>query len=72
MSRRTCLHRGPQLEGDKPAKTYAIGFLHLDIAKVQTAAGKLYLFLAIDRTSNFAFVQLVDMATAVTASVPCF
>jgi transposase InsO family protein len=64
--------RLPQLEGDKPAKrtfkTYPIGFFHLDIAEVQTAEGKLYLFVAIDRTSKFAFVQLVDKANRVTAS----
>lgn len=30
---------------------------------MQTAEGKLYLFVAIDRTSKFAFVQLVEKAT---------
>jgi hypothetical protein len=35
---------------------------------VQTAEGKLYLFVAIDRTSKFAFVQLVDNADRVSAS----
>jgi hypothetical protein len=35
---------------------------------VQTAEGKPYLFVAIDRTSKFAFVQLVDSATRVTAA----
>jgi hypothetical protein len=48
---------------DKPAKkkfkTYLIGFSHIDIAEVQTAEGKLYIYVAIDRTSKFAFVQLV-------------
>jgi transposase InsO family protein len=29
---------------------------------VRTAEGKLYLFVAIDRTSNFAFVELVERA----------
>src|SRR4029078_6244332 len=59
-------------EGDKPAKkrfkSYPIGFFHIDIAEVQTAEGKLYLFVAIDRTSKFAFVQLVEKANRVTAS----
>jgi hypothetical protein len=45
-----------------------IGFFHIDIAEVQTAQGKLCLFVAIDRTSKFAFVQLVESATRVTAS----
>ena len=35
---------------------------------MQTAEGKLYLFVAIDRTSKFAFTQLVEQATRVTAS----
>jgi transposase InsO family protein len=60
------------VEGDKPArkkfKSYPIGFFHIDIAEVQTAEGKLYLFVAIDRTSKFAFVQLVDSANRLTAS----
>jgi hypothetical protein len=62
----------PGVTGDKPAKkkfkTYPIGFFHIDIAEVQTAEGKLYLFVAIDRTSKFAFVQLVESANRVTAS----
>ena len=58
-----CLQRNgiarlPEVEGDKPAqkkyKSYPIGYFHFDIAEVQTAGGKLYLFVAIDRTSKFA------------------
>jgi transposase InsO family protein len=64
--------RLPDVEGDKPAKkkfkSYPIGFFHIDIAEVQTAEGKLYLYVAIDRTSKFAFVQLVTSANRVTAS----
>src|SRR5438445_935071 len=64
--------RLPDVDGDKPAKktfkTYPIGFFHIDIAEVQTVQGKLYLFVAIDRTSKFAFVQLVERANRVTAS----
>jgi transposase InsO family protein len=63
--------RLPDIEGEKPAKkkfkTYAIGFFHIDIAEVRTEEGKLYLYVAIDRTSKFAFVRLVDKATTVTA-----
>ena len=54
------ISRLPEVEGDKPDKkkfkTYPIGYFHIDIAEVQTAEGKLYLFVAIDRTSKFAFV----------------
>jgi len=64
--------RLPDVDGDKPPKkrfkSYPIGFFHIDIAEVQTAQGKLHLFVAIDRTSKFAFVQLADQATRVTAS----
>ena len=63
--------RLPQMEGDKEPrrkfKTYPIGFFHVDIAEVQTAQGKLYLFVAIDRTSKFALAQLVDKANTHTA-----
>ena len=52
-----------EVEGDKPTKkkfkSYPIGYFHIDIAEVQTAEGKLYLYVAIDRTSKFTFVQLV-------------
>jgi transposase InsO family protein len=66
------ISRLAETEGEKPArkkfKAYPIGFFHIDIAEVQTAEGKLYLFVAIDRTSKFAFAQLVDKANRVTAS----
>ena len=52
------ISRLPDVEGDKPAKqkfkAYPIGYFHIDIAEVRTAEGKLYLFVAIDRTSKFA------------------
>ena len=53
--------------GDKPGKKrfkkYPIGYFHIDIAEVRTAAGKLYLFVAIDRTSKFVFAQLHERKT---------
>lgn len=49
-------------------KTYPIGFFHIDIAEVRTEEGKLYMFVAIDRTSKFAFVQLHEKATHRTAA----
>ena len=61
----------PDVEGDKPKrqqfKRYPIGFFHIDIAEVQTAEGKLYLFVGIDRTSKFAVTQLVEKADRKTA-----
>ena len=65
------ISRLPDIEGDKPKrqrfKRYPIGFFHIDIAEVQTAEGKLYLFVGIDRTSKFAVTQLVDKADRRTA-----
>jgi hypothetical protein len=59
----------PDVEGDKPAKQkfYPIGFVHIDIAEVQTAEDTLYLYVGIDRTSKFAFTQLTERANTVTA-----
>jgi hypothetical protein len=39
-------------------KPYPIGYFHLDIAEVQTEAGKLDRLVAMDRTSKVAFAQL--------------
>src|SRR3954465_13259456 len=59
--------RLPDIDGDKPKrsrfKAYPVGYFHLDIAQVSTEQGKLHLFVAIDRTSKFAFVQLHEKAT---------
>ena len=64
--------RLPEVGGDKPArktfKCYPIGYFHIDIAEVQTAEGKLYMFVAIDRTSKFAFARLVTKAGKMAAA----
>lgn len=66
------ISRLPEVQGDKPAKkrfkSYPIGYLHVDIAEVQTAEGKLYLFVAIDRTSKFALTELHPCADKMTAA----
>ncbi|WP_244506382.1 IS481 family transposase [Pararhizobium polonicum] len=63
------ISRLPDVEGDKPArkklKTYPIGVFY--IAEVQTGEGKLYLYIGIDRTSKFAFTELVNKANTATA-----
>ncbi len=56
------INRLPASES-KPAKKkgfkkYSIGYFHLDICHVSTDEGELYLFVAIDRTSKFAFAEL--------------
>ena len=66
------ISRLPEVEGSKPSKkkfkAYPIGYFHIDIAEVQTAEGKLYLYVAIDRTSKLAFVQLVRKMGRTSAS----
>jgi transposase InsO family protein len=61
------ISRLPDTNGNKPQrsrfKRYPIGFFHIDIAEVRTEQGKLHLFVAIDRTSKFAFVELHEKAT---------
>ncbi len=49
-------------------KSYPIGFFDIDIAEVHTEEGRLYLFVAIDRTSKFALVQLHEKATRCIAA----
>jgi transposase InsO family protein len=61
------ISRLPDVEGDRPRrkkfKSYPIGYFHIDIAEVRAEQGKLYLFVAIDRTSKFAFIELHERAT---------
>jgi len=69
--RRHGISRLPDVTGDKPDKkkfkSYPIGYVHIDIAEVRTKEGKLHLFVAIDRTSKFAFTQLHEKANRPTA-----
>ena len=52
------ISRLPEGDGDKPKrsrfKAYPLGYFQIDIAEVHTAEGRLYLFVAIDRTTKFA------------------
>jgi transposase-like protein len=60
------ISRLPEVEGSEPNRKkferYPIGYFHIDLAEVRTAEGKLYLFVGIDRTSKFTFVELVEHA----------
>ena len=70
---RSSLHRCLQRHGisrlpdvkarKRKFKTYLIGYFHIDIAEVRTQEGRLYLFVAIDRTSKLAFTELHEKAT---------
>ena len=65
------ISRLPEMTGDKTEKkqfkAYTIGYFHIDIAEIRIAEGKLHLFVAIDRTSKFAFAQLHERADIKTA-----
>src|SRR6202167_1470752 len=65
------ISRLPQVEGEaspkRKFKAYPIDYFHIDIAEVRTAQGKLYLIVAIDRTSKFAFVELHEKGARRTA-----
>ena len=65
------ISRLPQVEGEASAKrkfkAYPIGYFHIDIAEVRTAQGKLYLLVAIDRTSKLAFVEMHEKVARRTA-----
>ncbi len=55
--------RQPQKTTDKPSfKHYPIGYLHIDICEVRTGEGKVYLFVAVDRTSKFVHARLYRQA----------
>ena len=62
----------PQVEGEasvkRKFKAYPIGYFHIDIAEVRTAQGRLYLLVAIDRTSKFVFVELHEKVARRTAA----
>lgn len=66
------ISRLPETADDKPVrktfKSYPIGYFHIDIAEVQTAQGRLCLFVAIDRTSKFAYVELHENAAKMTVA----
>jgi transposase InsO family protein len=67
------ISRLPDMDDAAPAKkkfkSYPIGFFHVDIAEVRSGEGKLYMFVAIDRTSKFAIVRLYEQADRPTAVI---
>ncbi len=61
----------PYVKSDRPARrkftSYRIGYFHVDVAEIRTEQGKLRMFVAIDRTSKFGFVELHEKATAIVS-----
>lgn len=50
----------------KRFKRYPIGYFHIDIAEVRSEEGRLYLFVAIDRTSKYARAAEYRFCTTVS------
>lgn len=62
-------HYGPDTSRQRHDHVrYPIGYFHIDIVEVRTEEGKLYLLVAIDRTSKFAFALLHPAANMKTAA----
>ena len=65
------ISRLSEVEGDKPRrkafKDYPIGYVHVDFAEVRTEEGKLYLFVAIDRTSKVVYTEFHEDSQRSTA-----
>jgi Integrase core domain len=64
------ISRLPEVEGNKPKRgkfsSYPIGYFHIDMVEVRTEQGRLYMFVAIDRTSKFGFVEPHDNSKTAT------
>ena len=72
LFKRHGISRLPEEEGGKKEKkkfkAYPIGYFHVDIAEVRSEEGKLYLFVAVDRTSKFVYVELLEKYGKVEAA----
>jgi len=65
------ISRVPGGNGSRPRqrfKPYPLGYVHIDLAEVWTQEGRLFLFVAVDRVSKFAFAELHERATRRTAA----
>jgi len=65
--KRNNLHTIPNEEGakvKKKFKPYPIGYFHIDITEIRLEKKKFYLFVAIDRTSKYAYLELFERMTA--------
>jgi transposase-like protein len=72
LFQRNDISRLPELDEKKREKKnfkqYPIGYFHIDIAEVRTEEGKLYLFVAIDRTSKFVYTEFLEKAGKMQAA----
>ena len=72
LFQRHSISRLPKVDDEKAPKrrfkSYPIGYFHLDICEVHCDQGKQFLFVAIDRTSKFAYAELHPEATRMIAA----
>jgi hypothetical protein len=64
--KRHAISRLPSAEGTRRRRrfqAYPLGYVHVGLAEVWTNEGKLYLFVAVDRVSKFAFAEVHQRAT---------
>jgi len=52
----------------KSFKEYHIGYVHIDISEVHSEEGKAYMFVAIDRVTKYAYVEI---HTRMTQAIAC-
>ncbi len=57
-----------EIREKKSFKDYPIGYFHINIAQVNTEEGRLYVLVAIDRTSKFLYVELHNKSTSEIAA----
>ncbi len=66
------ISRLPSRSGDGPKRgrfaETALGYVHVDSCAVRAADGKLHLFLAVDRVTQFAYAELHPQATMLTGA----
>lgn len=66
------ISRLPDVSSDQSTKKkfrkYPAGCFHIDSAEVRTEEGRLCLFVAVDRTSKFAYVELHERQTKMIAA----
>ena len=52
----------------KKFKDYPLGFFHVDICDVRTGEGKVYLYVAVDRTTKFVYAEIHPSPTMAVAT----
>lgn len=59
---------GPAKPAKKKFKDYPPGFIHIDICEARTGEAKAYLYVAVDRTTKFAYAEVHSSPTMKAAA----